>query len=93
MRTLSAFAIFPAAVLALASTPSLAQDKASPATAYKPVTTLSKHARPAVGVAAPVNGVAARAPGPGVQKQGAPERSLPASDRSYEGCQGKDSDA
>jgi hypothetical protein len=93
MRSVSVFAIVPAVVLALASTTTLAQDKPSSASANKPMTTLSKHAKPAVSVAAPVNSVGTKAPGQSASKQSAPERSTPVGDRSYDGCQGKDSDA
>ena len=91
MSIQSMFAVPAAFILILASTASAAQDKPTSTTVSKPVTTLSKSAKPA-SKAAPVQDATVK-----TVKQEAKQSTpvpTPVSERSFEGCHhGSDGDA
>ena len=90
----SLLAVPAALVLVLASTTSAAQDKPASTTASKPVTTLTKPAKN-VSKPSPLTDVTVKTANPIPGKASTPSdtHSMPASERPYEGCLGKDSDA
>ena len=96
MSISSPITIAAALVLVLASFPSTAQDKATLATASKPVTTLSKAAKQASKPTAVSHDAMAKSVQQRTEKEDAQSatQSTPVSERSYEGCHhAKDSDA
>ena len=93
MNIPSLIAVPAAIVLALASTSSTAQDKPTSSTASKPVTTLSKSAKPVSKPANSLDNTTAKTVKQGTEKEGTPAatQGVPMSD---EGCHhSKDSDA
>ena len=96
MRMPSLIAVPGAIVLVLASTTSAAQDKSTWSTVSKPVTTLSKSAKPVSKPANSLDNTTAKIVKQGTEKEGTPSatQTTPVSERSYEGCHhSKDSDA
>jgi hypothetical protein len=98
MSIASLIAVSAAFVLVAASTASAAEDKSNATSAHKPVTTLTKAAR-GVGTPKPataLSGVTVKTANEGRMNESTPAAkpgTATTSERSYEGCQGKDSDA